>query len=357
MGAEEQQQRANGGDRIGGSTPTPISESQFMIWKRRKDAETAARKAEVAQKRAEDIAAGTVQLNGRELFLREPWAHPLCRKPSSSSAYEAVPILPAPMGYNRSRRPGDRSARRGQTSASRGSQWDEDHDRSLPTNEEECHEENHAPGIQLAMWDFGQCDIKRCTGRKLARFGFLRELRVTNGFGGVVLSPVGKQCVSKEDQPLIKRKGLAVVDCSWARLNDVPFIKLRCGAPRLCFYHFALLPSLIVLSSVSECGEEEMANLLLGKFKWGHSFLSLNRELLTAYSQCQTGSEIISVQNSWLSSNARVPKPPQGVTDSAQSPPGDEQSGSDSDDGLPPLEENLNHLTLQESEESEEESE
>lgn len=36
MGAEEQQQRANGGDRIGGSTPTPISESQFMIWKRRK---------------------------------------------------------------------------------------------------------------------------------------------------------------------------------------------------------------------------------------------------------------------------------------------------------------------------------
>ncbi|CAL9093225.1 unnamed protein product [Musa acuminata var. zebrina] len=281
---------------------------------------------------------------------------------------EAVPILPAPMGYNRSRRPGDRSARRGQTSTSRVSQWDEDHDRSLPTNEEECHEENHAPGIQLAMWDFGQCDIKRCTGRKLARFGFLRELRVTNGFGGVVLSPVGKQCISKEDQPLIKRKGLAVVDCSWARLNDVPFIKLRCGAPRLLPWLVAANPvnyghpcELSCVEALSAaliiCGEEEMANLLLGKFKWGHSFLSLNRELLTAYSQCQTGSEIISVQNSWLSSNARVPKPPQGVTDSAQSPPGDEQSGSDSDDGLPPLEENLNHLTLQESEESEEDSE
>ncbi|URE08396.1 pre-rRNA processing protein involved in ribosome biogenesis (By similarity) [Musa troglodytarum] len=425
MGAEKQQQRANGGERIGGSRPTPISESQFLLWKRRKDAEKAARKAEAAQKRAEDIAAGMVQMNGRELFIREPWvfdyqrwesksssertlgcipcveAHPLCRKPSSSlRTSEAVPIFPTPMGYNRSRRPGDRSARRGQTSASRGSQWDEDHDRSLPTNEEECHEENHAPGIQLAMWDFGQCDIKRCTGRKLARFGFLRELRVTNGFGGIVLSPVGKQCVSKEDQPLIKRKGLAVVDCSWARLNDVPFIKLRCGAPRLCFYYFSLLLSLVVLSSVFECswnscknsslavlpwlvaanpvnygrpcelscvealsaaliicGEEEMANLLLGKFKWGHSFLSLNRELLTAYSQCQTGSEIISVQNSWLSSNARVPKPPQGIKDSAQSPLGDEQSGSDSDHGLPPLEENLNHLTLQESEESQEDSE
>jgi hypothetical protein len=32
----------------------------------------------------------------------------------------------------------------------------------------------------------------------------------------------------------MKRKGLAVVDCSWARLGDVPFVKLRCAAPRLC---------------------------------------------------------------------------------------------------------------------------
>lgn len=27
-------------------------------------------------------------------------------------------------------------------------------------------------------------------------------------------------------------------------------------------------------------GEEETANLLLGKFKWGHAFLSLNRYLI-----------------------------------------------------------------------------
>lgn len=46
-------------------------------------------------------------------------------------------------------------------------------------------------------------------------------------------SPVGSHCISKEDYSLIKRKGLAVVDCSWARLGDVPFAKLRCAAPRL----------------------------------------------------------------------------------------------------------------------------
>jgi len=37
------------------------------------DAAVSARKAEVSRKRAEDIAAGTVQMNGRELFLHEPW--------------------------------------------------------------------------------------------------------------------------------------------------------------------------------------------------------------------------------------------------------------------------------------------
>lgn len=47
------------------------AKSQVNVHKQ--DAEVAARKAEAAQKRAEDVAAGTVQMNGRELFLHEPW--------------------------------------------------------------------------------------------------------------------------------------------------------------------------------------------------------------------------------------------------------------------------------------------
>ncbi|KAL1339378.1 hypothetical protein HN51_027535 [Arachis hypogaea] len=57
------------------ATPTPptLSQDQFLSWKRQKDAAESARKAEASRKRAEDIAAGTVQMNGRELFLHEPW--------------------------------------------------------------------------------------------------------------------------------------------------------------------------------------------------------------------------------------------------------------------------------------------
>nr|AAN59771.1 Unknown protein [Oryza sativa Japonica Group] len=224
-----------------------------------------------------------------------------------------------------------------------------------------------APHQAGSRVDFGQCDVKRCTGRKLSRFGLLKELRVTNGFGGVVLSPVGTQCVSKEDRHIVQRKGLAVVDCSWARLSDVPFVKLRCGAPRLLPWLVAANPvnygrpcELSCVEALSAaliiCGEEETAHLLLGKFKWGHSFLSVNRELLKAYSQCENGTEIINVQNSWLSSNSNVPKSPVNAAEKSHQST-EEGSDADSDDGLPPLEENLNHLNFNQDDESEEESE
>eukprot|EP00252_Welwitschia_mirabilis_P016681 TRINITY_DN3692_c0_g1_i4.p1 TRINITY_DN3692_c0_g1~~TRINITY_DN3692_c0_g1_i4.p1 ORF type:complete len:240 (+),score=54.80 TRINITY_DN3692_c0_g1_i4:363-1082(+) len=228
------------------------------------------------------------------------------------------------------------------------------------------------------LQDFGHCDIKKCTGRKLSRFGLLKELRLNQHFGGVVLSPTGSKCISKEDHFLLQKKGLAVVDCSWARLEDVPFITLRCSSPRLLPWLVAANPvnygrpcELSCVEALAAalliCGEEETAHVLLSKFKWGHSFLTLNRELLKAYSECKTGSEIISVQNSWLSQNSKVQKTLPGDDQNASNTKGqnvtikkhnpefhqDHENGDDSDeDGLPPLEDNLNHLKLSDDSES-----
>ncbi|XP_020586682.1 ribosome biogenesis protein TSR3 homolog [Phalaenopsis equestris] len=275
------------------------------------------------------------------------------------------------MGYNRTRRSKqDGPSRRTLSSRKLESQLDDSRDTSLPIQEEDNNVGTLAPRIQLAMWDFGQCDVRKCTGRKLVRFGLLKDLRVNNAFRGIVLSPVGTQCVSKEDHPLIKRQGLAVVDCSWARLKDVPFVKLHCPAPRLLPWLVAANPinygrpcELSCVEALAAaliiCGEEETANLIIGKFKWGHSFLSLNRELLKAYSKCENGAEIISVQNTWLLNNSKTNKSTTGANDKSTNTNTNTNtntgSDSDADDGLPPLEENLNHLILEDSEDCEEE--
>ncbi|XP_018483147.1 uncharacterized protein LOC108854130 [Raphanus sativus] len=70
MGAAEDGEIRQGSDQ---TTQVAISRDQFLAWKRQKDAELSAKQAEAARKREQDIAAGRVPMNGRELFLHQPW--------------------------------------------------------------------------------------------------------------------------------------------------------------------------------------------------------------------------------------------------------------------------------------------
>ena len=68
----------------------------------------------------------------------------------------------------------------------------------------------------VAMWDVGQCDPKRCSGRKLARLGMIKELSLGHRFSGICLSPMGKDCVSPADRDILDAHGVSVVDCRFA---------------------------------------------------------------------------------------------------------------------------------------------
>jgi pre-rRNA-processing protein TSR3 len=142
--------------------------------------------------------------------------------------------------------------------------------------------------VPLAMWDLGQCDPKRCSGRKLARLGCLREMRIQQRFPGVALTPSATDCISPGDYHLIHADGLCVVDCSWNRLDDVPWKKLHSAAPRLLPWMVAANPVNYGKPCKLNCAEalsaglyisgyREAAELLMNKFKWGHGFITLNR--------------------------------------------------------------------------------
>ena len=44
------------------------------------------------------------------------------------------------------------------------------------------------PPFKAACWDFGHCDPKRCSGKRLIQFGQMRELAVGQKSPGVVIS-------------------------------------------------------------------------------------------------------------------------------------------------------------------------
>lgn len=165
--------------------------------------------------------------------------------------------------------------------------------------------------FRVAMWDVGQCDPKRCTGRKLSRFRMIETLRLGTRFNGIILSPMGTKCASPEDKELVQNHGLAVIDCSWAKLDETPFNKMKGNHPRL-------LPFFLAANNVNygkpcqlSCAEALAAALiitgyhaearhLLSKFKWGSAFFDINKELIELYNDCKTSEELIATQTKYL---------------------------------------------------------
>ena len=168
-------------------------------------------------------------------------------------------------------------------------------------------------GFPIAMWDLGHCDPKKCTGRKLVRLGLVRTLKLGHKFNGIILSPVAAQCLSPRDRDIVAKEGVAVIDCSWAKIDETPFHKMKGKNMRLLpflvaansiNYGKALKLSCVeaVAAALSVTGFEKPAHFLLQKFKWGPAFLTLNADYLQKYRSCASAKEVVDAQSVFMSS-------------------------------------------------------
>jgi pre-rRNA-processing protein TSR3 len=162
--------------------------------------------------------------------------------------------------------------------------------------------------MDLLIYHADQCDPKKCTGRKLARFKLARLTKRMNDLRHcLVLSPFSEKALSPEDRG---ERCLAALDCSWAQAEEVfarinlksralPFLvaanPVNFGKPFQLSTVEALAAALVIM------GDQQRAEEILAKFSWGHVFLELNREPLQEYAAAKDSSEVVRIQMEYLS--------------------------------------------------------
>ncbi|KIX00985.1 uncharacterized protein Z518_10051 [Rhinocladiella mackenziei CBS 650.93] len=167
------------------------------------------------------------------------------------------------------------------------------------------------PPFKAACWDFGHCDAKRCSGKRLMHFGMMRELPIGQKYPGVVISPNAKRVLSPADRDLLEQHGAAVVECSWARVQEIPWSRIGGKCERLLPYLVAANPvnygrpwRLNCVEALAACfcicGHEDWAEIVLQHFPYGKPFLEINSQLFKRYSACQNEEEIQSAEETWL---------------------------------------------------------
>ncbi|MBC7128154.1 MAG: DUF367 family protein [Thermoplasmatales archaeon] len=161
----------------------------------------------------------------------------------------------------------------------------------------------------LYVYHSNDDDPKKCTAKKLARFGLIKIVKNLRNlpYNAILLDPFSEKSLSREDSKL---KNIIAIDCSWKNV-ELLFSKIRCNNRRALPYLLAANPvnygKVCMLSTVEALastififGEEEHAKLLLSKFKWGLNFLELNRMPLEDYRKANNSREVIEMMNRYI---------------------------------------------------------
>lgn len=155
-----------------------------------------------------------------------------------------------------------------------------------------------------------QDDPSKCTAAKLVRFGIAQNTRRIDK-RTIVLNPFSREALLQGDRALADY--VCAIDCSWEKADDV--LKHR----RLLEHGIGRrLPALLAANPVNYAklgklssaealagalyilGDEELSTQVLDKFKWGHTFLELNRNLLEDYGNAESIEQISEIERQYF---------------------------------------------------------
>ena len=155
-----------------------------------------------------------------------------------------------------------------------------------------------------------QDDPFRCTAAKLVKFNLARRLSYIHK-DTLVLNPFASVSLSKHDAKI--SNSVCAIDCSWSRANDelkyrkVAYHGIQRRLPLLLaanptnYSRAGMLSTAEALAaSVYILGFRETAAELMNKFKWGHTFLELNANILEEYSDAENSSGIADLEISYF---------------------------------------------------------
>lgn len=153
---------------------------------------------------------------------------------------------------------------------------------------------------------FRQDDPKKCTAAKLVKFKLATSVRTTSS-NTILLDPFAKRTLLNDDRLLAD--SITGIDCSW-ELAEKMFKKKFTGIARKLPpllagnpVNYSKLNKLTTVEAIAGAafilGFEDLTNELLDKFKWGHTFYDLNRNLLEDYSKANSEEEINSIMKEY----------------------------------------------------------
>jgi pre-rRNA-processing protein TSR3 len=167
--------------------------------------------------------------------------------------------------------------------------------------------------IRLVVYHTSEDDPKKCTAKKLHRFGYATIVKSVRRlpFHAILLHPFAEKSISREDAAEARQSGLVALDCSWKNAEQIfqtvkitlrpralPFLlaanPVNYGKPFQLSTLEAFAAALYIL------GEVEQATQIVQIYTWGHRFLELNKEPLEEYRQATTSAEIVDIMKKYI---------------------------------------------------------